>query len=100
MFTLEEIIGDIIFISFRDKSFLSKLAIPEEANHFKIRGQDQLGLWVEHPKLTFRYTTDKEGKPIDKENQKLAFCKLSTPYVRPMEALEVDAHICIISEIF
>ena len=70
MFTVENIIGDIIFISFRDKSFLAKLAISEEANHFKIKGQDQLGLWVEHPKLTFRYTTDKDGKSVPEENQK------------------------------
>ena len=70
MFTIENIIGDITFISFRDKSFLSKLAIPEEANHFKIRGQDQLGIWLEHPKLTFRYTTDKDGKPVEKEKQR------------------------------
>ena len=71
MFTIENIIGDIVFLSFRDKSFLSKLAIPEEANHFKILGQDQLGLWVEHPKLTFRYTTDKDGNSIPKDKQKL-----------------------------
>tara|TARA_B100002052_G_C15870495_1_gene594461 strand:+ start:946 stop:1278 length:333 start_codon:yes stop_codon:yes gene_type:complete len=70
MFTVENIIGDIVFLSFRDKSFLAKLAISEEVSHFKILGQDQLGLWVEHPKLTFRYTTDKNGNPIAKENQK------------------------------
>ena len=70
MFTIENIIGDIVFIAFRDKSFLSKLAIPEEITHFKIKGQDQLGLWLEHPKLTFRYTTDKEGNPIAKDRQK------------------------------
>ena len=70
MFTIENIIGDIIFLSFRDKGFLSKLAIPEEANHFKVLGQDNLGLWLEHPKLTFRYTTDKKGTPIPKEKQK------------------------------
>ena len=70
MFTVEHIIGDIVFIALRDKSFLSKLAIPEELTHFKVKGQDQLGLWVEHPKLTFRYTTDQEGKPIEKDKQK------------------------------
>ena len=70
MFTVEHIIGDIVFIAFRDKSFLSKLAIPEELTHFKVKGQDQLGLWVEHPQLTFRYTADKEGKPIEKDKQK------------------------------
>jgi hypothetical protein len=70
VFTVENIVGDIVFIAFRDKSFLSKLAIPEGMSHFKIKGQDQLGLWVEHPKLTFKYTTDKEGKPIAKDKQK------------------------------
>ena len=38
--------------------------------HFKILGQDQLGLWVEHPKLTFRYTTSKDGEPLPAEKQK------------------------------
>ena len=70
MFTVENIIGDIVFLSFRDKTFLSKLAIPEERKHFKILGQDQLGLWIEHPGLTFQnYTRDKEGKPIPKDDK-------------------------------
>ena len=70
MFTVENIIGDIVFISLRDKSFLEKIAIPEELSHFKVMGQDQLGLWVEHPKLTFKYTSDKDGNSIDKNKQK------------------------------
>ena len=70
MFTVENIIGDIVYLAFRDKSFLKRLAISEEMSHFKVLGQDQLGLWVEHPKLTFRYTTDQEGKTIPEEDQK------------------------------
>ena len=70
MFTIENIIGDIVYLAFRDKSFLKRLAIPEEMSHFKVLGQDQLGLWVEHPKLTFRYTTNQEGKTIPEEDQK------------------------------
>ena len=70
MFTAEDIIGDIVFISFKEKEFLAKLAIPEQITHFKILGHDGLGLWLEHPKLTFRYTTDKNGKSIPKEEQK------------------------------
>ena len=66
MFTVENIIGDIVFISLRDKSFLKKIAIPEELSHFKVMGQDQLGLWVEHPKLTFKYTSNKDGKDKQK----------------------------------
>lgn len=71
MFTVENIIGDIVFISFRDTSFLNKLAIPESISHFKIEGQDQLGLWLEHPKLTFRYSTDLKGNKIPKDKQKI-----------------------------
>ncbi len=70
MFTVENIIGDVVFLSFRDSSFLSKLAISESVSHFKIVGQDQLGLWVEHPKLTFKYTTDSEGNKISENKQK------------------------------
>ena len=57
MFTIENIIGDIVHLALRDKTFLKKIAIPDQITHFKILGQDQLGLWVEHPKLTFRYGT-------------------------------------------
>ena len=70
MFTLENIIGDIVFISLRDKSFLSKIAISEDLNHFKIMGQDQLGLWVEHPDLVIVKTEDKNGDPIPENKQK------------------------------
>ena len=70
MFTLENIIGDVVFISLRDKSFLSKIAISEELNHFKVMGQDQLGLWVEHPRLTFKYNSDKDGNFIPENEQK------------------------------
>ena len=70
MFTIENIIGDIIFISLRDTSFLTKLAISEQLSHFKVLGQDQLGLWVEHPKLTFKYTKDKSGNDVPENEQK------------------------------
>ena len=70
MFTIENIIGDIVFISLRDTSFLTKLAISEELSHFKVLGQDQLGLWVEHPKLTFKYIKDKSGNDVPENEQK------------------------------
>ncbi len=71
MFTIENIIGDIVYISLRDTSFLTKLAISEQLSHFKVLGQDQLGLWVEHPKLTFKYTKDSSGKDIPEGEQKV-----------------------------
>ena len=71
MFTIENIIGDIVFIAFRDKAFLSSIALPEDANHFKVLGQDGLGLWLEHPHLTLVYPRNKKGKPIPKNKQKI-----------------------------
>ena len=69
MFTVENIIGDVVFISLRDKSFLAKIAISEELSHFKVMGQDQLGLWVEHPKLTFKYSSKKDSQTVADNNK-------------------------------
>ena len=66
MFTLENIIGDIVFLSFRDKSFLGKLAISEEVSHFKVLGYDNLGIWVEHPSLlVVKDSSSKRSKEIN-----------------------------------
>ncbi len=51
MFKTEDVIGDIIFISFHEKSFLNHVGIDLECGHFKVKGYDGLGLWVEHPGL-------------------------------------------------
>ena len=66
MFTVENIIGDIVFLSLRDTSFLTKLAISEQVSHFKVLGQDQLGLWVEHP--AFQVPVIKDGKSSGEKN--------------------------------
>lgn len=71
MYTVENIVGDVIFIAFRDKTFLSSIHIPEELNHFKVLGQDGLGLWLEHPHLSIVYKRDKKGKALPKKKQKV-----------------------------
>ena len=61
---MENIIGDIIFISFQDKSMLNHVGIDLECGHFKVLGHDHLGLWIEHPNLYTINTEDENGKPL------------------------------------
>ena len=90
MFTSENIIGDIVFISFKEKDFLKKLAIPEQVTHFKILGHDGLGLWLEHPKLTFKYTTDENGNPIEEGKQKTE--EVDAVFLAPWPFVETIMH--------
>ena len=64
MFTTENIIGDIVFISFQNKSMLNHVGIDLECGHFKVLGYDHLGLWVEHPGLYVVDNEDQDGKPL------------------------------------
>tara|TARA_Y100000996_G_scaffold375402_1_gene326170 strand:+ start:52 stop:393 length:342 start_codon:yes stop_codon:yes gene_type:complete len=64
MFTTENIIGDIVFISFQNKSMLNHVGIDLECGHFKVLGYDHLGLWVEHPGLYIFNGEGKDGKPL------------------------------------
>ncbi len=69
MFNVEEIIGDIVFLSFVDKTRLTDVGIQVKAGHFLIRGHDHLGLWVEHPGLFLTHAEDEKGKPLPVANQ-------------------------------
>ena len=51
MFTTEDIIGDIVFISFRDSERYKDLGITENSGHFQVKGYDGFGIWVSHPGL-------------------------------------------------
>ena len=70
MFKTEDIIGDIIFISFTDKSTLQHVGIDIEFGHFKVKGYDHLGLWVEHPNLFNLISEDSNGKPLPPGKEK------------------------------
>ena len=71
MFTIENIIGDIIFISFKDKSMLNHVGIDLECGHFKVLGYDHLGLWIEHPGLYIvnANSEEKETPSVSDKNQ-------------------------------
>ena len=64
MFTTQEIIGDIVYVSFADKERYKDIGLDLQSGHFKILGYDNIGLWVEHPYLL-------ENKATNNANNKL-----------------------------
>ena len=64
MINLDEIIGDIIFISFRDSERLKDLGVTESSGHYSLKGYDQMGLWLEHPGIVIIRVEDESGNPL------------------------------------
>ena len=63
MFKTDDIIGDIVFISFLNIKEFSDIGI-EKSGHYLIKGYDNIGLWVQHPGLGIE---DKKIKSYVKE---------------------------------
>tara|TARA_Y100001970_G_scaffold84996_2_gene107193 strand:- start:1268 stop:1609 length:342 start_codon:yes stop_codon:yes gene_type:complete len=70
MFKSEDIIGDIVFISFNDESALKNIGIISASGHYLVKGYDHLGLWLQHPGVFIKKTKDKNGNPIPLDIQK------------------------------
>ena len=70
MFKSEDIIGDIVFLSFNNPDFLKDIGIRVSSGHFLVKGHDHLGLWLQHPGITIKQATDQDGKPIPLNLQK------------------------------
>jgi len=64
MTNLDDIIGDIIFISFADIERFKDIGITDTSGHFLLKGYDQLGLWLEHPGILIIRSEDKTGNPL------------------------------------
>ena len=69
MFSIDQTIGDVVFINFNDPSFLAHLGIDQRQSHFLVKGQDNLGIWLEHPRLEFLKSEDSNGKPLPSDMQ-------------------------------
>ena len=67
MFSIEQIIGDIVFFSFRDVDRLKEVGLEVDKGHFLVKGYDNMGIWVKHPGLVFSKTQDRNGEPIPKD---------------------------------
>jgi len=64
MIKLDDIIGDIIFISFANVERLQDIGISESSGHFLLKGYDRMGIWLEHPGIVIIRTEDKTGSPL------------------------------------
>ena len=67
MFKIEDTIGDIVFIAFRDVDRIKDLGIQSSSGHYLVKGLDHIGVWLEHPGVILAKTVDAEGKPIPDE---------------------------------
>ncbi len=64
MIKIDKLIGDIIFISFRDIEPFKDIGITITSGHFHLKGYDQIGLWLEHPGLVILNNEDADGNPL------------------------------------
>ena len=64
MIKIDDIIGDIIFISFGDLERFKDIGITKSSGHFLLKGYDQMGIWLEHPGIVIIRTEDKAGSPL------------------------------------
>ena len=71
MIKLDDIIGDIVFISFRDTERMKDIGIKASSGHYMLKGYDQLGLWLEHPGIVIQHMEDGQGRPLPSEKQSL-----------------------------
>ena len=64
MIKLDDIIGDLIFISFGDLGRFKDIGITESSGHYLLKGYDQMGIWLEHPGIVLNCSEDKNGNPL------------------------------------
>ena len=64
MIKLDELIGDLIFVSFSNHERYKDIGIKESTGHFLLKGYDQLGLWLEHPGIVIIHAKDESGNPL------------------------------------
>ena len=64
MFKVEDAIGDVVFIAFKDVDRIRDLGIESPSGHYLIKGIDHIGLWLEHPGVILAKTLDGSGKPL------------------------------------
>ena len=67
MFNTEQIIGDVVFISFNDINRYQDIGLNKPYGHFFILGYDNIGVWVTHPGLFIEELEDNKGKPLPLE---------------------------------
>ncbi len=78
MISINEIIGDIIFISFSNFERYKNIGIDSSEGHFLLNGYDQLGLWLEHPGLKMTDANKSTNKTKIKANFLVTWDNINT----------------------
>lgn len=78
MININEIIGDIIFISFRNYERYKSVGINEPDGHFLFKGYDQMGIWIEHPGLDIVLNNKKSTSSNIKANLIITWDNINT----------------------
>ena len=72
MINIDELIGDLVYISFNQIEIYSEIGIKNKSGHFIIKGYDHIGLWLEHPGLIIinkeKNVSNKKGNDIIEAN--------------------------------
>ena len=68
MFKTQEIVGDIVFISFGSAERYKDIGLNAPAGHFKVLGYDNIGIWVSHPYLIVANKGDDKKKSKNKSD--------------------------------
>ena len=66
---LDDVIGDVIFISFREIGRFKEIGINKPSGHFTLKGYDNLGLWLAHPGIIIEHIEDESGRPLPPDQQ-------------------------------
>ena len=91
MFKTEDIVGDVIFISFIDSERYSEIGVKTEGSHFLVKGFDQVGIWVAHPSLAEKSPLeDSNGKPLPTD--KIITIKLEANFLITWDNIKTIMH--------
>ena len=71
MIKLDNIVGDIIYITFKNYERYKDIGIMKSSGHFLLKGYDKMGLWLEHPGIVFIHNIDETGNtlPVSKHTK-------------------------------
>ena len=90
MFKVDDIIGDIVYFSFKDPQRFKDIGIDSQGSHFLVRGYDHLGVWVKHPGLILTYAEDSSGKPLP--SNKIQKESIDANFLLPWDAINTIMH--------
>lgn len=87
---LEQCVGDIVFVSFRDPERFREVGFVVKSGHFMVKGFDQFGIWLAHPGLVLVVSEDSKGRPLPPDKHKKS--RIEATFLATWDNLEVMMH--------